>query len=277
MTDTEAARAQGAEAVVERIRSIAEGWERDARLYPDARIGFAAIAYILRTALEPVDGTPPAPPASPARTPHQGAAVNTDAAPQSWPCAVCLRPSTPRVHPGCEDRIRTNLQALPGLYVQLADALHPGRRGGDGRTGTRSAPLPCNLDVLDLRARGGIEGIVGGWARDLCEREGWTLPEYGTVEAAIEGYAGLLLINLPMICDEHPAVKEIADELRQVVGQARRFITGEKPPIRIPVACECGHILKVTLDMDGIRCPHCQEQYDHSRMLNLTPTRRAAA
>jgi hypothetical protein len=80
-----------------------------------------------------------------------------------------------------------------------------------------------------------------------------------------------------MICDEHPAVREMADELRSIAGQARRIITGEKPPIRIPVACDCGNILAVTLDMDGIRCTRCQEQYDHQAMLNLTPTRRAAA
>lgn len=45
-----------ADVVVERIRSIAAGLERDASLYPDARLGVAEIAYILRTALEPVDG-----------------------------------------------------------------------------------------------------------------------------------------------------------------------------------------------------------------------------
>ncbi|MFF4746822.1 hypothetical protein [Streptomyces sp. NPDC001268] len=55
MTHTPA-RPQRADAVVDRIRSIAAGWERDARLYPEARIGLAELAYILRTALEPVDG-----------------------------------------------------------------------------------------------------------------------------------------------------------------------------------------------------------------------------
>lgn len=206
--------------------------------------------------------------------------MTVDAAPQSWPCAVCLRPSQPRVHDGCRDRIRANLAALPGLYRQLAEALHPGRRGGDGRTGTRTAPLPCNLDALDLRARGGIEGILSGWARDLCEREQWTLPQYGTVEAAVEGYSGLLLSNLPIICDEHPAVKEIADELRQIVGQAQRLITGEPAPIRVPVVCKvdgCGGIMRVTLDTPGERCPNCGEQYGHSEVLQLTPPEKRAA
>ncbi|WP_406730923.1 hypothetical protein [Streptomyces sp. NBC_01794] len=173
--------------------------------------------------------------------------------------------------------MRANLEALPALYRDLAHVLQPGRRGGDGRAGTRTAPIPCSLDVVDLRARGGIEGVIGGWARDLCERENWTVPEYTSVEAIVDWGTKTLLTNLVMICDEHPAVREIADELRQTTAQARRLITGETPPIRIPVACCCGNILKVSLDMDGIRCPRCQEQYDHQAMLKLTPTRKAAA
>lgn len=200
-----------------------------------------------------------------------------EADPQSWPCAVCDKPSRPRVHPGCEERMRANLEALPGLYRQLADVLTPGRRGGPVVSGSRTAPLPCSLDALDLRNRGGIEGVVGGWARDLCERENWTVPDYGNVRAIIDWACKILTVNLPMICDEHPAVKEIASELRTIRSQAERLITGETPPIRVPVACACGNILHVTLDMDGIRCTRCQEQYDHQAMLSLTPTRRAAA
>ena len=193
-------------------------------------------------------------------------------------CAVCDKPSRDRVHRGCEDRIRDNLRQLPRLYRQLADALQPGRRGGDGRSATRNPPLPCSVDALDLRSRGGIEGVVGGWARDLCERERWEVPAYRSVEAIVDWACGLLLANLGVICDEHPAVKELADELRQITGQAQRLITGEKPPAKIPVACDgCGSILRVSLDMDGIRCARCQTQYDHAGMLQLTPTRRAAA
>jgi hypothetical protein len=193
------------------------------------------------------------------------------------PCAICDRPARERVHPGCRDRIDANLCELPQLYRQLGEALMPGRRGGDGRSATRTAPLPCSLDTLDLLARGGIEGVVGGWARDLCERENWTIPYYGMITSTVDSACGILGLNLAMICDEHPAVREMADELRQVAGQARRIVTDEKPPIRIPVACTCGNTLRVSLDMDGIRCTHCQTQYDHAGMLGLTPARRAAA
>jgi hypothetical protein len=198
--------------------------------------------------------------------------------PDAWPCEICCRPAAHRVHDGCRQQIRETLIELPTLYADLADALEPARRGAGGRTGSgRTAPIPCNLETLDLRARGGIEGVLATWSADLCEREGWQLPQYGTVDAAVDGYAGLLLQNLDVICDEHPAVREFAAELRQIAGQARRLITGEKPPRRIPVACPCGTVLKVTLDTPGIRCGGCEVQYGHAEVLQLPMAERSAA
>lgn len=198
--------------------------------------------------------------------------------PQSWPCAVCLRPSQPRVHDGCRQRIAENLADLPALYRQLADALHPGRRGGDGRTGTRTAPLPCNLDTLDLRARGGIEGVLTSWEDDIRDILDWQpRPFRGDVQQTVTGSAAFLLLQLPWICDTHPAVKELADELRQIVGQARRLITGEPAPRRVTVLCPCGGTMRVTLDTPGARCSGCGTQYGHSEVLQLPMADRAAA
>lgn len=193
-------------------------------------------------------------------------------------CELCLRPANSRVHDGCQQKIRQNLLELPGLYAELAEALEPSRRGDGGRSSSgRAAPIPCNLEALDLRARGGIEGVLATWAADLCEREQWQLPQYGTVELAVDGYAHLLLRNLGMICDEHPAVREFAAELRQIAGQAQRLITGDRPPRRIPVACPCGHVLRVTLDTPGARCPGCETQYGHAEVLQLPMAERSAA
>ncbi|MGW6872872.1 hypothetical protein ACWGHA_11115 [Streptomyces xanthophaeus] len=193
-------------------------------------------------------------------------------------CELCLRPATSRVHEGCQQKIRQNLLELPGLYGALAEALEPSRRGDGGRSSSgRAAPIPCNLETLDLRARGGIEGVLATWSADLCEREQWQLPQYGTVEAAVTGYADLLLRNLTMICDEHPAVREFATELRQIAGQAERLITGERPPRRIPVTCPCGTVLRITLDTPGARCPGCEVQYGHAEVLRLPMAERSAA
>ncbi|MFD4912815.1 hypothetical protein ACFWNR_06285 [Streptomyces virginiae] len=195
-------------------------------------------------------------------------------------CELCFRPSVSRVHDGCQQKIRQNLIDLPGLYAALADALQPTRRGDGGRASSgRTAPIPCNLEALDLRARGGIEGVLATWSADLCEREQWQLPQYGTVEGAVHGYADLLLRNLTMICDEHPAVREFASEIRQIAGQASRLVTGEKPARRIPVSCaepDCYTVLSVTIDTPGVRCHGCGHQYGHGEALQLTPVRAAA-
>jgi hypothetical protein len=193
------------------------------------------------------------------------------------PCAVCDHPARERVHRGCQQQMADALRELPSLYRQLADALTPGRRGGDGRTGTRTAPLPCNLDSLDLRGRGGIEGVVGGWARDLCEREQWDVPDYQSVQAVVDWSCTILGLNLTLLCDEHSAIKEIAGELRQISGQARRIVTGEKPPRRVPVICPCGWTLRVTLDTSGVKCPGCETQYGHGDIFRLPLAERRAA
>jgi hypothetical protein len=192
-------------------------------------------------------------------------------------CAVCDSPARDRVHPGCRQRMADNLRTLPQLYRQLADALTPGRRGGDGRSGTRTAPIPCNTEALDLRGRGGIEGVVGGWARDLCERERWDIPAHQSVEAVVDWSCAILLANLGVLCDEHPAIRELADELRQIAGQARRIITGEKPAIKVPVRCPCGNTLRVTLDSPGERCRNCDTQYGHTELMHLPLAERRAA
>ncbi|MER6488778.1 hypothetical protein ABT264_35180 [Streptomyces virginiae] len=193
-------------------------------------------------------------------------------------CELCFRPAATRVHDGCKQKIRENLDQLPGLYAALADALQPTRSGDSGRASSgRTAPIPCNLEALDLRARGGIEGVLATWAADLCEREQWQLPQYGTIEAAVDGYADLLRRNLDMICDEHPAVREFAAEIRQIVGQASRLTTGEKPARRIPVQCGCGTVLRITIDTPGARCPGCETQYGHAEVLQLPMAERAAA
>jgi DNA-directed RNA polymerase subunit RPC12/RpoP len=193
------------------------------------------------------------------------------------PCAVCDKPARERVHRGCRERIEADLRELPQLYRQLGPALIPGRRGGDGRNATRTAPLPCSIDALDLVSRGGIEGVVGGWARDLCEREQWDIPHFGTVTATVDWACGILGLNLALLCDEHPAIRELADEVRAIAGQARRIITGEKPPRKVGVSCHCGRTLKITLDTAGVRCPDCSAQYGHSEALQLPLAERQAA
>ncbi|MGH4028509.1 hypothetical protein ACQB60_06185 [Actinomycetota bacterium Odt1-20B] len=202
-----------------------------------------------------------------------------DADPQTSPCAVYARSARDRVHRGCRERINEHLTELPRLYRNLEDVLQPGRHGGDGRTATRAAPLPRNAAALDLRGSGGIEGVLASWAADLCEREDWPLHRYGNVQAAVDGYAELLRLNLTVICDEHPAVREFAHELRRLVGRARWLLPDEQEPIRFAVCCStpgCAGVLKVTPAAAGARCNRCSTQYG-AEVLKLPLAERSAA
>lgn len=204
--------------------------------------------------------------------------MNAADAPQSWPCEVCRRPSVPRVHAGCQERLDDNLAALPGLYRELADVLEPGRRGDGGRSGSKTAPLPVNERVLDLRSRGGVEGVVITWERDARELLGWSPPPFrGNVEQTILGAVAFLRTNLDWFCDSHAAVYEMAQDVRRVRAEAEALITGERPPRRVAVVCPCGGTMKVTLDTPGARCPACTQQYGHTEVLRLPLAERNAA
>lgn len=204
--------------------------------------------------------------------------MHDSAAPNPWPCAICSRPARGRVHDGCRRRLDDDLAALPALYRQLADVLEPGRAGGDGRTSSRTAPLPVRLDALDLRARGGIEGILTTWEADIRDLLAWApTPFRGSVEQQVDGASVFLRTNLDWICDQHPAINEFAAEIRQTAGHARTLITGEKPERRITVACPCGGTLRVTVSTPGVQCPACRQQYGHTEALRLPIAERRAA
>lgn len=193
-------------------------------------------------------------------------------------CEICRRPSVPRVHAGCQGRLDTQLAALPRHYRALAAELAPGRRGTDGRTGSRTAPLPVNERVLDLRARGGIEGVVTTWERDVRELLGWEAPPFrGSIEQTVDGAVAFLRTNLNWICDQHPAVYEFAQDVRRLRSECDAILGGERPPRRIPVACPCGTVLKVTLDTPGRQCSGCGQQYGHAEVLGLPLAERNAA
>ncbi|GAA0453943.1 hypothetical protein ABZ951_00705 [Streptomyces sp. NPDC046215] len=199
-------------------------------------------------------------------------------APASWPCVLCDRPARTRVHDDCRVRVATNLDELPVLYRRLEEVLVPGRAGGDGRTGSRTAPLPVNLSALDLRARGGIEGVLTSWeqdARDLLGLPG--VPCRGAVEQQVGGAAAFLQDQLLWFCDIHPAVREFADEIRNVAAQARYLITGETPERHVRLACPCGATLSITLATPGRQCTRCGQQYSWQDLRDLPIAERHAA
>ena len=182
----------------------------------------------------------------------------------------------------CIERTASNLAALAGphgLYAQLADSLHPGSRtGGPAVSGSRTAPVPLRLEILNLQTeRGPVIGPLEGWVRDWETFGRATVDETGNLQQRLDHAVQTLRFNLAWAASSHPAFYDFADELHVIVRRCRTATGEEKPPIKVPVACHCGQILRVSLDMDGIDCGHCRASYGRDEMLHLTPTRRAAA
>jgi hypothetical protein len=179
----------------------------------------------------------------------------------------------------CQDRGITWLRAMPALYAELGDLLQPGAGRGEGRvSGSKAAPLPCSADALNLRARGGLVTILASWEDAIRDELGYSPATFrGSYEQTLTGIAGFLVGNAPWIWGSFAAVDEMHDELRRLHGQAQAVTGGERPPRRVPVACPCGHTLRVTLDTAGVRCPACETSYGHSEALRLPLAERRAA
>ncbi|MBB5932346.1 hypothetical protein [Streptomyces echinatus] len=196
-------------------------------------------------------------------------------------CSAALYDDEAQTCRPCAERVAANLAALAGpegLYARLADSLHPGSgSGGPVVSGSRTAPLPVRLEVLNaMTERGPVLGPLEGWVRDWEAYGRATVDETGTLQQRLNHAVGTLRFNLAWAAGQHPAFADFADETWTIVRRCRTATGAEKPPVRVPVACRCGQILRVSLDMDGIECRHCGSEYGHGEMLKLTPTRRAA-
>jgi hypothetical protein len=216
--------------------------------------------------------------------------MDTDAAPPC--CTICRRPlyadelGRYACRP-CTQRVDQNLRTLAGppiyqgqrserklvsgFYAALSDRLTPGR-GGDGAcvSGSRTAPIPVRLDVLNLMTAGGpVLGPLETWVRDWETYGRAELREAGTLQQRVDHAVGTLRFNLEWAATRHAAVDEFAREVGLIHRQCEGQVSGERPPRRVPVACPCGQTLRVTLDTDRARCPGCSTEYGHSELMNL--------
>jgi hypothetical protein len=182
----------------------------------------------------------------------------------------------------CEQRTDQNLRALAGpqgLYAQLDSRLAPGAgNGGPAVSGSRTAPVPVRLDVLNLMTdRGPILATLETWVRDWEEAGHAVLCEAGTLQQRVDHAVNTLRFNLGWAAREHNAFDEFAREIGQARRQCEVQVTGEKQPRVVPVACSCGQTLRITLDTVKVVCPACAQQYGHSEALSLPLAERAAA
>lgn len=194
-------------------------------------------------------------------------------------CEVCDYPAAVRVHDGCRERLDGRLAALPGAWRALALWLVPSPAGD--RQGARvrdEAPLPVRLDVLDLRARGGIERLAD-WERDSRELLRWPPPPFrGSVEQAVTGTVAFLRANLLWLCDQHPGIRDLDREVAEITAAIASVVDPVEPADRprrlgycatVTVEGYCGAVVTLRPGAATAPCRWCGTDWGPDRWLQL--------
>jgi hypothetical protein len=127
-------------------------------------------------------------------------------------------------------------------------------------TGSRERPLPIAVDALDLTAVARVPNPTphgSGWPEDHVGHlsaatvlDSWVravrddlFPDHHLPPATVDEMVGWLRHRLEGICDRHPAVTDLAEEIRHLRG-ALRSEAGQTEPH--PEPC------------DGVNCARCE-------------------
>lgn len=196
-------------------------------------------------------------------------------------CIICGRHvQWPQLDEGCRARIRADLRTLVTEYA-LLDAT-PGASTGQRVTGTRDAPLPARLDVLNLVGPGadGVSDPHGDQVGDLPPLvwlEQWVrdwrdsgAPGDHLPASTMTELSAWVERRLDWAADEHPAVDEFARELhRQVAALRGANRTGEEreprqyvgPCPQVADGRQCGTELYRYPRIDFITCTTCGTEW----------------
>jgi len=181
----------------------------------------------------------------------------------------------------CERRIAENLAALRGpggLYARLCLRIHPGSRGaGPAVSGSRTASIPPSMEILSLTANGGIVSVLETWVEDWASYGLAAVGEGGRLQYRVDRAVATLRLNLAQAVTRHPALDEFAAEIGRTRRQCEALINGGKGPTEFRVQCECGGIIKATLETEGETCRGCQRDYGRRGILDLPYADRTAA
>ena len=178
----------------------------------------------------------------------------------------------------CEDRTAAALVAIPALYSQLSQHLQRGAATGPAVSGSKTAPLPLRIDVLDAQMETGpILGPLQAWVRDWEYRGHAELAETGPLQERVAGACRTLRYNLGWAVEHHAAADEFANEVAAMHRTLQGMTGGERPARLITVTCPCQQVIRITLNVRDVTCPACRTEYGHAEVLRLPLAERRAA
>lgn len=202
-------------------------------------------------------------------------------------CVVCQRrpPARPQVCDGCRTRLDRDLAEIAELHALLPDALEPGRQGTQRVSGTREAPVPLRLDVLDLSLPlRGAEAVTDPYGDQtghlpvVAKLDQWVLDWRDTRDRGerlpvptVYQLTRWLANRLSWACDEHPAVDEFAREIVETLAALRGVHGLTRLRHRLPAPCPSCELLTVYRDdgADWIECGGCGRLWSEDEWARL--------
>lgn len=154
--------------------------------------------------------------------------------------------------PTCTRQLQDRLASLPRLWASLEAWLSPAVRGLSqygGRTPMVEAPLPLAEEVLDLRAAGGIVGVLEDWHDAVCSNRRLDMsPRTGSLALRVNTAAWGLIHHIYFIAlwEQGPV---LGKEVRDLVDRVRHVVQPEEDT---PKRTLLGHCIAV--DATGVVC-----------------------
>jgi hypothetical protein len=174
----------------------------------------------------------------------------------------------------CEATTAVRIAELPALFRQLdttAALMKGASRVSSGSSGTRTAPIPPRLDVLNLVGPGGVaarlSAIEDAWRKTL----GWTVaPWRGSPAQAVPELVKFLANNLLWACSSYEEVGQDIDDLRRLHSECTALVNDERRPGRVQIgSCParvegelCWTPLTARADSHRVHCGNCGARWE---------------
>lgn len=195
--------------------------------------------------------------------------------PAIGPCVVCRHPrripNQPPVCDNCRTALISMLGEIPDLFARLDPS--PQTSGAEKVSGSREAPIPVAVDVVDLTspARTAALTITGpdqlGYLSVATELDFWVLdwrlalwPNHSIPLPTVTVLSGWLRNRVDHACDHHPAIDEFATKVRQIHKTLRRMVGELRHVHRLPAPCPTCE-LSTLVRADGasyVECTSCR-------------------
>ncbi len=171
-----------------------------------------------------------------------------------------------RLCPGCRSKLRSDLEALPGLYADLETALARGSspRYGSRVSGSSAEPLPINAAAADHRDQ--IRHDLVWWVKFVAEERGLAgLPDDRVSEIAawLGTHVDWIAAHPVAAVECPPVMRGLAARARGLLDPKRRLQTGERCRMTPDGAERCPGVISMVQGSDetwDARCSVCGPQ-----------------